>query len=85
MTINNNNNNNKRRLLAAGAGLAGHNLHFLRGDEFVTVLWVLELHIAQDARPHVVTVTVDLELAFEGVSSADLCGQGDTHAAVVLL
>lgn len=46
---------------------------------------VLELHISEYAGPHIVTVTVDLQVAFEGVASTDFGGQGHTHAAVILL
>ena len=46
---------------------------------------VLELHILQDTGPHIVTVSVHLQVALESVACADLCGQGNAHAAVILL
>ena len=46
---------------------------------------VLELHISEYTGPHIVTVTVDLQVAFERVASTDFGGQGHTHAAVILL
>lgn len=46
---------------------------------------VFEFHLVQHARPHVVTVTVDLEMAFERVACADSRGEGYAHAPVVLL
>lgn len=46
---------------------------------------VLELNISENTGPHIVTVTVDLQVAFEGVASTDFGGQGHTHAAVILL
>lgn len=46
---------------------------------------VLELNVSEYTRPHIVTVTVDLQVTFEGVASADFGGQSHTHAAVILL
>ena len=55
-------------LFDAGVCFTRDNLHFFRVNDFIVVR-VFEFHVPQDASPDIVTVAIDLQLAFERVAS----------------
>lgn len=48
-------------------------------------MWVLKLYVLKNTSPHIVTESVHLEVALEGVPGANLLGQSRAHAAIKLL